>query len=43
MGENETDGMPIGMMFWANHGEDALLLELAYQLEEASPWKKIHA
>ena len=42
MGQDPTTDLPIGMMFWANHGEDALLLELAFQLEEANPWKKIH-
>ncbi len=41
MGTASTTGMPIGMMFWADHGEDALLLELALQLEEANPWGKI--
>ena len=32
------DGLPIGMHFAARVGEDALLLRLARQLEEASPW-----
>ena len=41
MGNDPSTDLPIGMMFWANHGEDTLLLELAYQLEEAQPWKKI--
>jgi amidase len=41
MGQDPSTDLPIGMMFWGNHGEDGLLLELAYQLEEASPWKKI--
>ncbi|MBX7250120.1 MAG: amidase [Caulobacteraceae bacterium] len=31
-------GLPIGMMFSADVGQDRLLLELAYQLESARPW-----
>jgi len=31
--------LPIGMQFTAALGNDALLLELAYQLEAAHPWK----
>jgi amidase len=31
-------GMPQGMMLSAGHGREALLLELAYELEEAHPW-----
>jgi amidase len=31
-------GLPHGMMLAASHGQEALLLELAYELEEASPW-----
>lgn len=42
MGQDPATDLPIGMMFWADHGEDALLLELAFQLEEAQPWKKIY-
>lgn len=32
------DGLPIGTMFAAAPGADALLLALAYQLEAARPW-----
>ncbi len=38
-----ADGVPIGMMFSAAPGQDRLLLELAYELEDARPWAKIHA
>tara|TARA_Y100000052_G_scaffold27591_2_gene37059 strand:- start:15961 stop:17391 length:1431 start_codon:yes stop_codon:yes gene_type:complete len=32
------DNLPLGMMFGARHGEEALLFGLAGQLEEARPW-----
>ena len=32
------DGLPVGMHLAAAPGDDALLLGLAYQLEEAQPW-----
>jgi amidase/6-aminohexanoate-cyclic-dimer hydrolase len=32
------DGLPVGMMFTAAYGSDALLLQLAGQLESAMPW-----
>ena len=38
LGWNEA-GLPIGSMFTARRGEDELLLRLAYQLEEAQPWR----
>jgi amidase len=38
-----ADGMPVGMMLSADMGQEALLLELAYELEEAQPWARIHA
>ncbi len=32
------DGLPIGLHFTARYGEEATLLRLAAQLEEAQPW-----
>lgn len=32
------DGLPVGVMFAASAGQDARLMRLAYQLEEAVPW-----
>ncbi|MFV0494653.1 amidase [Mycobacterium sp.] len=34
-------GLPVGMMFTAGLGQEARLLELAYELEEARPWARI--
>jgi amidase len=35
-GEN---GLPIGSMFGAARGQDELLLQLAFELEQAEPWE----
>lgn len=33
-----ADGLPIGSQFAGKQGDDAMLLALAYELEEARPW-----
>ncbi|MBJ7336598.1 amidase [Mycolicibacterium sp.] len=38
-----ADGLPVGMMFSARLGRDATLLSLAYELEEAAPFRLITA
>jgi len=35
----DSDNMPLGVQFAAPYGEDQRLLELAYELEEAKPWR----
>jgi amidase len=34
-------GLPVGMMFSAAPGRERRLLELAYEIEEARPWRRI--
>lgn len=36
---SEVTGMPVGSMFQAKAGNDQLLYELAYELEQDRPWK----
>jgi len=36
-----ANGLPVGMMFSAPIGQEARLLELAYELENARPWARI--
>ncbi|MEP0203575.1 MAG: amidase family protein [Halioglobus sp.] len=43
LGRSKTSGIPIGSHFIAAKGDDRLLYELAYELEEAQPWRTIWA
>jgi amidase len=38
-----ANGLPVGLMLAADYGQEARLLELAYELEEAQPWARIQA
>ena len=38
-----STGLPQGMMLGSGRGREALLLGLAYELEEAAPWARIQA
>lgn len=38
-----ASGLPVGMMFAAGMGEEARLLELAFELEQAQPWARIYS
>lgn len=37
----DSDGMPLGVQFAAPYGEDKRLLELAFELEQAKPWRML--
>jgi amidase len=37
----DSRGLPLGMQFSAALGQDALLLELAFEIEAAQPWKHL--
>jgi Asp-tRNA(Asn)/Glu-tRNA(Gln) amidotransferase A subunit family amidase len=36
-----ASGQPIGVHFSARPGDERTLLELAYEIEQASPWPRI--
>ena len=36
-----ANGLPVGVQFAAGFGEDKMLLELALELEQATPWKTL--
>ncbi|NLF70586.1 MAG: amidase [Candidatus Anammoximicrobium sp.] len=36
-----ANGLPIGVQFSAAHGDERTLLEIAYEVEQASPWRRI--
>ena len=42
LGESAS-GLPVGMMLSTVRGQEARLLELAYELEEARPWARIQS
>ena len=42
LGESAV-GLPVGMMLSTVVGQEARLLELAYELEEARPWARIQS
>jgi amidase len=43
LGKSRSTGIPIGSHFVAAKGNDRLLYELAYELEEARPWRTVWA
>jgi amidase len=41
MGFDEEKHLPAGLLFDADYGQDALLLQLALELEQARPWRTL--
>jgi amidase len=41
LGFDEPTNLPVGMLFGADVGNERLLLELAFQLEQAAPWRTV--
>lgn len=42
MGQTDNN-VPISIHLSAHHGQEKVLLEMAYELEAAKPWRKIHS
>lgn len=40
---SSDEGLPIAIQLWAAHGDERTLLELAFEIEQAKPWRKIYA
>lgn len=40
-GGRSAEGLPVGVQFSANHGDERTLLEIAFALEEANPWPRV--
>jgi len=38
---HSDEGLPIAIQLWSAHGDERTLLELAYRIEEANPWRAI--
>lgn len=38
---SDADGMPIGVQFAADLGQEAMLVSLAAQIEQAAPWQRL--
>lgn len=40
---SSEEGLPIAVQLWAAHGAERTLLELAFEIEQARPWRRIDA